>query len=213
MPERPNPPYHRLPGTGYKRIVPGWVLVLLFFVIGILVLLLRGRRVQLWTGDDHLLLVESDGHKEYYKRFFYRDIQALILRRTWEGRIINILLSLPAALFAFFAMTTSDPDGQIALAIIAGLFAFLLVINFLSGPTCQCQLRTAVNLTDLPSLTRVRQARKAFARVRPLIVATQGEVASEEVQSRILQFATGGTTTSGAQLIVDDPNLPPRMLG
>ena len=40
------PPYRRLSGTGYHYLVPPWALVLLFFVMGIFVLLFRGRRTQ-----------------------------------------------------------------------------------------------------------------------------------------------------------------------
>ena len=85
------PPYRRLSGTGYHYLVPPWALVLLFFVMGIFVLLFRGRRTQLWLGPEHLLLVETDGYREYYKRFNYRDIQAFIIRKTPQGKAVNVL--------------------------------------------------------------------------------------------------------------------------
>lgn len=212
MPDSSSTPYERLPGTGYKRLVPSWVMVLLFFILGIFVLLLRGRRVQLWVGDNHLLLVESDSAKEYYKRFYYRDIQAVMIRRTKEGSIVNGLLGLIAGLFIYFTTTVADPTAQISLGSIVLLVGLLLVVNVLAGPTCQCQLRTAVNLTELPSLTRVRQARKALAKLRSRIVAAQGEIPPAEVPSRILELATAPASTPGAW-VVDDPNLPPRLAG
>src|SRR5436853_630040 len=95
-----NKPYRRLPGTGYRRILPGWAIVGLFFVIGIFALMFRGRRNQLWQGEEHLLLVESDGYREYYKRFNYRDIQAVILRKTIEGKLVNGVLTVIIVFFA-----------------------------------------------------------------------------------------------------------------
>ena len=90
MASKPANPYRRLPGTGYRRVAPGWVILLLFFVIGIFALLLRGRRVQLWLGDEHLLLVEWDGTREYYKRFRGPTVPA---RRDKDA----LLLSYPIA--------------------------------------------------------------------------------------------------------------------
>src|SRR5262249_2759569 len=85
-------PYRKLPGTGYRRIIPLWGIVALLPVIGIFALLFQGRRVQLWESEEHLLMVEWDGNREYYKRFKYGDIQAFLVRKTSEGLIIALLL-------------------------------------------------------------------------------------------------------------------------
>jgi hypothetical protein len=209
-------PYRRLPGTGYRRTVPTWIVLLLFFVIGIFALLFRGRRVQLWQGEEHLLLVEWDGYREFYKRFSYRDIQAIIVRKTPEGKIVNIILGLIAGFFGGIAFTIDDVGGRIALLSIAGLFGLILLINFLSGPTCQCQIRTAVQLDELPTLTRLPRARKVINRIRPRIVEAQGQVVPEEIPQLIremVQPATSQPALAGMSpgYIADDPNLPPRM--
>src|SRR5471032_474515 len=93
-------PYQRLPGTGYRRIIAGWLMIPLFFVIGIFVLLLRGNRIQLWRGEEHLLLVEWNGYKEKYKRFNYRDIQAVVIQRTSGDTAANIVLTIMTVLIA-----------------------------------------------------------------------------------------------------------------
>ena len=192
MPEKPATVYQRLPGTGYRRVLPGWALVLLFFVIGIFVFLLRGRRNQLWTGDDHLLMVESDGSKELYRRYFYRDIQALVLRRTVDGMVITIILALISLGLGLLATGGPDQYSRIVIGIIAGAFLLMATANILAGPTCRCYLRTAVSSEELPSLNRLRQVRKALDRLRPLIVAAQGELAPEEIPPRLLHQASGG---------------------
>src|SRR5438309_8266722 len=121
--------YRRLPGTGYRYAVPGWVLVLLFFVIGIFVLLFRGRRVQLWQGEEHLLLVEWDGYREYYKRFDYRDIQAFIVRKTNETLILNAILGAIVCVLAALAIGSSQIGLRVFLLVLAGVFGIVLVVN------------------------------------------------------------------------------------
>lgn len=200
--------YQRLPGTGYRRLVPGYIQVLLFFAIGIFVLLLRGRRVQLWTGDNQLLLVESDGRKEYYKRFQYLDIQSLSIRKTLEGRIINSILGAGFGLLVLGMIVNPDSDVRILLAVIAALPACLLLINSLAGPTCVCELRTAVTKVDLPSLQRVSTARKAFARLRPLIFSAQGQLSPEEIRARLRPVSPAEPVAPVATLIEESPPAP-----
>jgi hypothetical protein len=172
-----KPTYRRLSGTGYKYIVPPWVLVMLFFVMGIFVLLFRGRRTQLWLGPEHLLLVESEGYREFYKRFDYRDIQAFIIRKTPEGKVTNALLGAIVAILISAAVAVGDPVGRGVLAGFGAFFGLVLLFNAIGGPTCHCQLRTAVQAVDLPPFTRVRSAQKALAKIRERIELAQGRVA------------------------------------
>lgn len=178
-------PYRRLPGTGYRRLVPGWAIVLLFFVIGIFALLLRGRRVQLWLGDTHLLLVEWDGYREYYKRFGFADIQSFSIRKTSDGRNGNIVLVCVLLLFVALGLSTDDTGLRIFLCCVAGFFGVCLLINTLLGPTCRCHARTAVQSEELPSLGRLRTAQKVLNQLRPLIQGAQGTMSAEELAARV----------------------------
>jgi hypothetical protein len=190
-------PYQRLPGTGYRQSIPSWAMVGLFFVIGIFVLLFRGRRIQLWRGADHLLLVETDGYREFYKRFHYQDIQALVVRKTNDGLIMNVALLILAGFFGIFAVAASDPGLRIFLLVLAGIFGLFALANTLSGPTTRCSIRTAVQTEELPSLSRLRLARKVFGRLQPLIVVAQGEMnnATDVTGEKV---AEPGTPPSGA---------------
>ena len=210
-------PYRRLPGTGYRYLIPGWAIVLLFFVIGIFALFFRGRRIQLWQGEEHLLFVEWDGSREFYKRFPYRDIQAFIVQRTNGGRIVSAILAGVLLMIGALALAAGDPGGRIALLVMAGLFGLLLLANALSGPTCRCFVRTAVQFEELPSLTRLPRLRKVLERVRPFIEAAQGRLAPEEIQARMQEInqtpSSAETTPTGtARYVVDDPNAPPRII-
>jgi hypothetical protein len=210
-------PYRRLSGTGYRYVIPGWAMVLLFFVIGIFVLLFRGRRVQLWQGDEHLLLVEWDGYREYYKRFDYRDVQAVIIRKTNEAVILNAVFAAIVCIFGALALASTDLGLRIFLLSFAAVIGALLLGNALAGPTCKCSIRTAVQTDELPSLHRLRRARKVLDRLRSLIATAQGQLSPEETAARLRAQdqmpAAAAEIPSGPQrYIVDDPNLPPRIL-
>lgn len=201
--------YQRLPGTGFRRQAPPWVILLLFFVIGIFALLLRGRQVRMYLGDDHLLTVDWDGAKEYYKRFRYEDIQALTIRRTHEARLLNAVLGCLAGLLFVLALVAAGERGLMWFLIVLGSVAVLgLTINLILGPSCQCHLQTAVQNEELVSLGRLKRAQQALGRLQERISAVQGTLAAEEipVRNQELQAALA------ARYVVDDPSAPPRML-
>jgi len=126
----------------------------------------------LWEADDHLLLVMSHRVNESYKRFFYRDIQAIVICHTNLSIVVNIVFGVLTLLFAVAAIAAGSTVG-IALWIVAGLLLIPLVMNLLRGPTCLCTLRTAVQTQPLPSLNRVRIAHKVLARLQQKIAADQ----------------------------------------
>lgn len=154
-------------------------------------------RSSLWLGKDHLLCVDSSGYSETYKRFYFRDIQAISIMKSKRWVLWNWMLAIPMTLCLALLLTALSSrsyweDGIIIVyAIFASLFGVLFLFNNLWGPTCVCHLRTAVQIEELPSLNRLRRAHKALARLRPLIVAVQGELTPEEISSRIR--ATAGT--------------------
>ena len=128
----------------------------------------------LYLGRDHLLLVSSRGMSEDYKRFYYRDIQAFITRKTAWGKINNLILGLLAAGMGLLAWYVGWADGGVVLALFAVVFLVGLLGNLLMGPTSVCHIQTEVQLEKLPSLNRIRTARRAIGRIKPLIAETQG---------------------------------------
>ena len=76
-----------------------------------------------------------------------------------------------------------------ATSIVAALCGIPLFLNNLFGTTCACQIRTAVQTEELPSLCRVRQTRKVLDKIRPLITAAQGEITPEEAASKMIEAA------------------------
>jgi len=141
----------------------------------------------LWLGKDHLLCIDTSGYTENYKRFYYRDIQALIVRKTERYKWWGIATGVMAAGCLSAAALTNEVVLKYILGIVGGLFGLFFMINLGLGPTCNCQLQTAVQIEELPSLNRLRRWRKAMGRLRPLIAAAQGTLTPEQISSLVYQ--------------------------
>jgi hypothetical protein len=146
-------------------------------------------RSSLWLGDDHLLLVEALGFSETYKRFFFRDIQVLTIRKTKTRLVWNLILVPILALSGLIISASSEdwgPKGTlIAASIVFVLFGIPLLLNIFFGPTCACEIRTAVQTESLPSLARVRKTQRILNRIRPMIIAAQGQLTGEQMAAQM----------------------------
>jgi len=150
-------------------------------------------RSSLWLGDDHLLLVEGSGYSETYKRFFFRDIQVLTIHKIKSRLAWNLILAPLLALSAvIIAASSSDWPTKatiIVSSIVFIIFGIPLLLNNLLGPGCTGEIRTAVQTESLPSLSRIRRTQTIMNRIRPLIIAAQGQLTSEEVSARMRESA------------------------
>jgi len=131
----------------------------------------------LWMSEDHLLSVESVFFAENYKRFYYKDIQTVIIRKTREGKVRNAILGGTAGSFILVQIFLQHNIPFLSGVAVAGIF--FLLLNCLSGPTCECYLRTAVQREKLQSLCRLRTARKFMSRLKPMIEKAQGSLSPE----------------------------------
>jgi hypothetical protein len=136
-------------------------------------------RCSLWLGKDHLLHVINRGYTEEYKRFNYRDIQALLLRATSTGTVLSIIFGIIAginiALLALGRFLWSwDRIALVPLAISSVFWVLCFLLELAAGPTCTCHLRTAVQFEPLPSLFRIRKAQRAIDLLRSRIENVQG---------------------------------------
>ena len=133
---------------------------------------------RLWLGPDHLLFTRTAFFSEEYKRFYFRDIQAVVTRRTELREILNALFAVIAIIFGVMSIFT-DSGWRVFLHVMAGIFTVALLVNWLRGPTCVCHLRTAVQTEELSPLKRFRAARKVIERLKPNIEKAQGPLAPE----------------------------------
>jgi hypothetical protein len=139
---------------------------------------LGAARQSLWLGDDHLLSIDSTSYAEEYKRFYFRDIQAIFIapnprRAIWNG-ILGAVLIMHVLVFAWLGV------GTTAIIITAVILGIPLAINNIMGPACRTYLRTAVQVEEFPALNRIGRTNRVLARIRPLIVAAQGSLTPKE---------------------------------
>jgi hypothetical protein len=133
-------------------------------------------RSSLWLGNDHLLQIDASGYTESYKRFHFRDIQALVLCKTDTWLYLGVIFAALASLFGLIALLGGGPVVAWIFGCIAAIFALCLLFDLIAGPTSKCYLRTAVQTERLVSITRLRRARKVFDTLRPWIRNAQGEL-------------------------------------
>lgn len=157
-----TPTYQRLPGKKKG------------FIIG---------RHTLWRSTDHLLHIYARWGVEDYKRFYFKDIQAISTCKTGVGRIQNIIIGALAGLFGIFALT-SGGAWSLFHTIIAAVILLILMINVFKGPTCETVLMTAVQTEKLYSLHRLNTAQAVMDQLRSIIVRHQGRIDSETLKQQ-----------------------------
>ncbi|HWW02261.1 MAG TPA: hypothetical protein VNZ64_21345 [Candidatus Acidoferrum sp.] len=157
-------------------------------------------RSSLWLAKDHLLCIDTTGYTETYKRFHYRDIQAVIIRKTESWKVLAAILGAIAGVFALIAVFGGGPIVAWIFGSLAGFFLLGAILDLTAGPSCTCHLRTAVQTEELPSLIRVRRARKTLNRLRPLLTQAQGWLGAEDLPARFREWmaAEAGTSVSAA---------------
>lgn len=125
---------------------------------------------QLWMGEDHLLSLSIRVVAEEYKRFFYKDIQAFIIKPTYSGAIQITLCLLIAFLCAIGILAA---DFYWLLLILIPFLLYAAYVGFQRG-TCKCWVKTATRCEELPSLNYKRRALKTIEKLRPIIEQAQG---------------------------------------
>lgn len=133
----------------------------------------------LWLAHDHLLVVENAGYTEKYRRFYFRDIQAVIIQNTSVRLWWTIGLTVCLA-FSFLGLVSvkwnSPSPDPVVLGVCVGFllcFGVPLMINLLLGPSCTVLVRTAVQTQKIPNIGRRNKANKLMAELAPAVSAAQ----------------------------------------
>jgi hypothetical protein len=133
-----------------------------------------GSYRSLWMAADHLLLVNSTGYTEDYQRIQYSDIRGIFVipsdrRLFWH--VPWVICALFSGIFVAYARY-SGKQPYLSGTVLA-LSLIFITWNQLLGPSCTALVVTGVQTAPLPSMVRLRKARKALARLRPLVAAVQ----------------------------------------
>jgi hypothetical protein len=139
-----------------------------------------------WAGPDHLLLIRGSRFREEYKRFYYRDVQAIAIARAprfhisirsgliaWLITVLAVTLFMPVMVRVYHTNSALTGLGLVTLALVA------VWIYISAAQSCRCRIYTAVSSDELPSVYRLWTARKFLAEVEPLIAQTQGTIQGE----------------------------------
>jgi hypothetical protein len=150
-------------------------------------------RASVWAGPDHLLLVEEMSFSERYKRYYFRDIQAIVVAKAPRFHISMRAAVLGLAWLIAYALSSAArppaidglSTGLWAIAA-ALLLAWIIVSAFFS---CRCRIYTAVSRDELFSVYRTWSAHQFLRRVQPLIQQAQGVLEgswAQAVESRAI---------------------------
>jgi hypothetical protein len=162
-------------GTSYRRL-PGRTPWFRFGGIS-------APSTSLWLGTDHLLKVERSASSENYKRFFYRDIQAIVVEQSSRRSSLVIFdVGVVVVIFLVTAAVSSLSTAAVATAsILASPFVLGLMFNVALGTTSQAVLVTAVGTEPLSSLSRLWRAAQAVQLLADEVTKAQGEVPTAQL--------------------------------
>jgi len=128
-------------------------------------------------------MVSNYGYTEEYKRFYFRDIQGIVLQQTSAWLIWTAVLGMIVVVGAACWLSK-----ELALKIIGTIFGapalLFFRINRAFGPTCRLYLQTAVQRELILPVCRIGASKRWLAKVQPLIEQAQGSLSRDELQSR-----------------------------
>ena len=171
-----------------------------------------GSSSRLYKADDHLLSVESNIFTEKYYRFYFPEIQAIIVRRTDRGAIWSIVLALIALMMTTCSITAipagewAPTPGYFTMALIA---AGIMVVNMVKGPSCETHFQTSVTVQKVGALNRIKKTEAILPEIRSCIRAQQGSVTSEDiVRSTVIpeeEIITEGSPAAATRIQEHEP--------
>ncbi len=149
---------------------------------------------KLWLGPDHVLHVRRGLFSEEYRRYYFRDIQAIVLV---EKDSLAVYLYALAGLLAVWAGVLLYTRHWVAAAM-AGMVTSLVALLGWHYPDCICALRTAVSSEVLRPLGRLRYARRSIALLRDAVEEAQGAWSADAQLPQAGGAARDETTTPPA---------------
>ncbi len=190
-----NPIYKKLPGRGAGGNLT-WVRIIMLFAFWPLVFVFYS---DLWFGSGFLLSVDHYVISENYRRFYFRNIQAITVQQTLLGRICNIAFTTFIACIAILASIGLLLHWPTPLLItMVGFLIFfliLLLINLHRGPTCECHIYTPFQVERLHSINRMKAAAKVIPMIKTKIEELQGEWTAPPAEDEGISLHEARVTT------------------
>jgi hypothetical protein len=146
--------------------------------------------------------VEGAVFQEHYRRFYFQDIEAVVLHRTGRRTVWTFILG--GGFFLFTAIAVFSEGIAWFSVFMAALLATLTAVQWLKGPGCKVYLKTAVQKYHLSNLVRMRKALKVMDRIRASAEGVQGPMGQQDLDS--IHFTGMPTETEEGEAIEADEN-------
>ncbi|MFH0879929.1 MAG: hypothetical protein V2A34_09470 [Lentisphaerota bacterium] len=153
-----NKEFVRMPGHGLSVVAPA----------------------TLYAGPDHMVLIRRTGYVETYKRFYFNDIQAIIVQLTNHRLYWSLVFAVPLVMSLLWFLFSRQAQAVVA-ASLAAFWGLLLLINALRGPCCAFRIQTRINEEKISMISRLRAAEKARRILEKRIGGVQGLLSREAV--------------------------------
>jgi hypothetical protein len=140
-------------------------------------------RHSLWMKPDHLLRVRANPFSQQYRRYYFADIQALVLTEL-HGTAAFYWYAAAVSLGVLSGLLVNNAHPL--WAALSGIFAVLAFYLGWRVPNCVCYLKTSVSTDKLPSLLHLSAARTAVPMVLVEIEKAQGALTRETLDTHQL---------------------------
>ena len=137
-------------------------------------------RHSLWMQPDHLLRVRANPFSQQYRRYYFADIQALVLTELPGTAAFYWYAAAISLVFTALMLTYAGHPGWGILPVLLALPALYLAWRV---PNCTCYLKTSVSTDKLPAIRHRGAARKAIAMVMGEIERVQGPLSRETLDA------------------------------
>ncbi len=153
---------------------------------------------RLWIGEGHILSVEDHFFFQRYRRFYFKDIQAVWVQNTPAAALWAIFWIVCALPFLFLAF--SFPGGARTISGIATAFCLaMLLVNHQRGQSCSVYIQTAVQTRKIAALKRRKRAEDVLEILRPWIQMAQEEAGAAGGSVRSAPSAGKSAARSGEE--------------
>jgi hypothetical protein len=126
------------------------------------------RRASIWDAGDYLLSVSGTSFTERYRRFYYRDIQAIVVQKGPRLGSIGAMLLTFLCTVALFRWYWQIPLLWLAWLVYANVWR-----------SCRVFVYTAVSSEELPAIYRRRSAARVLPKILNKIAEAQGDFSAD----------------------------------
>lgn len=128
-----------------------------------------------YLSDDCLLAAKTVMYAVEYRRFYLRDLEAVVV---WQSRLWPFRFVPGALLAALGGWLWQLPIYSTAGEIVGGIGLLWIALELALGPTANSHVHTTGAIVELPLVKRTRRAPKVLAEIDAAVRAARGVIES-----------------------------------